>query len=94
MGDARASRNPMLLSRLSGALSLRQAARAWVWLLFQAPPRTTRWAVTGNPAGKAGPRIVSYRRCGLQKIRAQRAALSGVTPTLHRVTLEYDEPRT
>ena len=38
----RATRNPMLLFRLSGSFLLRFAARMFLGLLFQDPPRSTR----------------------------------------------------
>ncbi len=40
------TRNPTLLSRLSGVFLLRMAARTFLALLFQEPPRSTRTTTT------------------------------------------------
>ncbi len=48
-------RKPMLLLRLSGELWLRLAARQFLALLFQEPPRSTRDALRG-PDEPCGPR--------------------------------------
>ena len=43
------TRNPALLFRLSGVLLFRSAARQFLALLFQPPPRNTRAAPTPRP---------------------------------------------
>ena len=49
-GSYRAQRNPILLFSLSGLLLLRKATRRlFVLLLFQEPPRKTRFVVTLHP---------------------------------------------
>ena len=46
---AKATRKPRLLFRLSGLFLLRFADRQFLALLFQLPPRFTRFEPTGNP---------------------------------------------
>ena len=55
-----ARRNPLLLFRLPGELLLRLAARKFLALLFQEPPRRTRWE-TGQ-AATAGSNIPPRKR--------------------------------
>jgi len=62
MWDEQHNRNPMLLLRLSGSLLLRLAARQFLGLLFQDPPRSTRDTSQGAPQAEACMR--SMRRSG------------------------------
>lgn len=55
MWDRQTTRKPILLLRLSGWLLLRFDARRLSGLLFQEPPRNTRFSSQGTPQnGKAG----------------------------------------
>ena len=47
IGKCRTNRNPLLLFRLSGELLLRFAGRQFLPLLFQLPPRKTRFEPFG-----------------------------------------------
>jgi len=80
MWDARPTRTPALLLRLSGALWLRYVARALSWSLAQEPPRATRRAGHREPhrSRPARPVKTSARECAtgrgtLQKKSLQRA---------------------
>ena len=55
--DGLAGRNPMLLLRLSGLLSLRFAERQFAALLFQLPPRMTRFS---EPVGTRALYLYCY----------------------------------
>jgi hypothetical protein len=55
MWAAQQTRNPMLLLRLSGGLLLPLAARQFLGLLFQDPPRSTRDTSQAAPQAAACP---------------------------------------
>ena len=70
------TRNPMLLLRLSGSLLLRLAARQFLGLLFQDPPRSTRDTFQAAPQAETCRPIMSGRAGKRKKSPRRSAALS------------------
>ena len=70
MWEPRHTRKPMLLLRLSDALSLRLAARQLFGLLFQEPPRNTRDRFQAAPQAHACISSMVHGGDGRPKMRA------------------------